>query len=216
MLGLDNKERREAFNTIANYIVIIAAALYTLWLGTDFLTRDSKTLELGNTKLSVESIPTASTQISVDPPVPPLKPDDTFCFPAGKYSITNTGKLALTIRSARIEVYEAPFPNPADNQSSVSRAPEELLKTAKLVASQDFDRGETIGVGNSFERLFNWAIPRRKFHYYILVATAEGGLFGIDPDEQSKDAAKEAEIRAYTQFGPNDLRHTAMLGPQCT
>lgn len=216
MLGLDNKERREVFNTIANYIVIIAAALYTLWLGTDFLTRDSKALELGNTKLSVDSIPTASTLISVDKPVTPLKPDDKLCFPAGKYSITNTGKLALTIRSAKIEVYEAPFPVSADGQSSVSRAPEELLKTAELVASQDFDRSETIGVNNSFERLFNWAIPRKKLHYYILVATAEGGLFGIDPDEQSKNADKEAEIRAYTQFGPNDLRHTAMLGPQCT
>ncbi len=205
-MGLRDPETRAAFDLVAKYSVIAVAGLWTLYVGTDYLDRQAKALELGNVALGVASVPTADTTITfVEKPKP--EPGEKLCFPEGKYAIKNTGQLAVELKPAVIKLYEVPVTYLKDGQKTVSWSLETVLAKLEPIRTETLGGSEVISIGNSYERIFAYTIRRKPGHSYVLVANAAGGI--------PENAAVDDDARAIRKFGPNDLRHVALLGAYC-
>lgn len=205
-MNLRDPETRAAIDLVAKYSLLAIGGIWTLLVGTEFLEKRSAALQFGNAALSIKSIPTASTELDLIQPTD-AAPLDGFCYPKGVYRITNTGELPITIQNAKFEIFEVPTILLAADEKVASYSLEGILKDLAPVFSEEIGPSETIGVDNSYERIFGFTIRMDPEASYVLVANAKGGLPELDRDQ--------ANARLIIEFGPNDLRHVAQLGALC-
>ncbi len=206
MPNLRDPETRAAVELIAKYIVIVVVGIWTLCVGTDLLDRQKKSLELDNAALSVQSVPTAATEIEFTKDGPAATSGE-ICDPQGIYRITNTGNLPILVGPTVFEIFEIPTIAIKPDHKIISYSLEVVLKGRRPILSEEMEKPEMIGVANTYERVFGYSIRRKPNHYYVLVVTGSGHL----PDGVSNDDG----IRIVGEFGPNDLRHAAFLSKDC-
>lgn len=205
-LDLRDEQTRAAFETVVKSGAIIIGGFWTLLVGSEYLDKQGKALDLANVSLGVASVPTADTSFRLPEQDLPAS-DDELCFPTGTYIIKNTGKLAIQIEPAILELYEIPTIYIQPGEKTASYSLDKVLEASEPIRREKLGATEVIGEGNSYERAFGYTIRRKEGFSYVLVANAAGGL--------PENAGIDDDARAIRKFGPNDLRHALQLGAFC-
>lgn len=202
-----DKETRDRAEFFIKNGALIVSALWVLLTGSAYLDRQSKSLDLRNRMLGIESNPTADTQLSATFTNRPWVGNPSLCTVTGQYRIKNTGRLNFRIDQVTFEVYRLPV---LDRVEDLANGPVTSLTAAgRLRGVQPLHRetlpvSETVGVNNELQRSFSFVIRKEERSLYMITANAAGGLPVIDA--QRDDAGR---------FGDRDLHHASELADIC-
>ncbi|HVQ07140.1 MAG TPA: hypothetical protein VMS43_01770 [Allosphingosinicella sp.] len=203
MFGLRDKDKRDEAEFVIKSVALIVSAVWILLVGTAYLERQGKALDLRNKTLGIESNPTADTQISVNFANSPWAGAPNLCTVTGQYKIKNTGRLNFRIDRVSFEIYRLPVVSQQDLSPNevTSITPAIRLRGLRPIHRETIDVGELVGVNNELQRNFGFIIRERPNTLYVVVANAVGGL----PLEDGSG-----------RFGERDLQYFSDVADICT
>lgn len=180
----------------AKYLTIAISAIWVLYVGTDYIQKQTAELEFRNLQLSKNSVPVATPVLDVNVNNDPWIGEPSLCTISGKYIIQNKGVLPFQIEKVTVEVYETPVlsADEALQNKVTSRSTTILLKQTRPIHREEIVAPARVGIEGFYSRNFLYVIKRSKGMLYTVVANASGAVVELDGPSNH-----------LMSFGPNEL-----------
>ena len=192
-------------NFFAKYLVIGISAIWTLNVGTEYIDKQTKELQLRNFKLSKKSNPVAYAKFSkYNNSNSPMKHAERLCTVTGAYQVKNAGELPIIIENIKFSVYELPIiiADHLENRDSYSISVNKMVEKLEPKHQETHKVSTRISTEGEAEWAFGFIIRRAEYKNYVVMATAEGGLAGLNGSVDENNRFNLNELTSYTKSGP--------------